>query len=182
MDGSIRPGASQSVSQRSAVQCKANQPQTWPAFSRCYAVLLLCGITVSSPSPLFRHTLPNPADKPAEPPSWRNTAAGALPTAVSCVGYVRMCVHSHCGFRPPTLRVISTHLHSTIAASRPNTICARMEIQRNNLLHTHCLTEHVSQYRMSDASNPETGAQSVLLHQIPEHGDSQKKEASIPWE
>lgn len=121
--------------------------------------------------PPSRRTLPNPADKPPNRHLGATSQTGALPTAVLCVRHILPPL-------APTPLGISAHAitqsitHSTIAASRPSRICARMEIQRNCWPHTYCIIEHVPNLRLPDASAPETSASRMPSNQPTSgHGD-----------
>lgn len=183
MDGSIKPGTSQSAQ---CSECNAKPTNLKLPSRRRDDMLFCCYVRFQFPSaPLLPSSVTPYPTQQINPPN-RHLGATLPPERYLPpfpASDTSVCVYIHTAASGPPLYNVYFHSpHSTIAASRPNKICARMVIQKNNLPHTHCLTEHVSQYRMSDASKPETGAQSVLLQQIPGHGDGQKKEASIWWE
>lgn len=107
--------------------------------------------------PPSRRTLPNPADSPPNRHLGATSQPGALPTAVPCVSYILPSL-ARTPLGVSAHAITQSITHSTIAASRPSRICARMEIQRKCWPHTYCIIEHVRNLRLPDVSAPETSA------------------------
>lgn len=148
------------------------QAQASPLIVEMLLPLPLLGISSNNPSSPLRDTLPNPADSPP------NCHLGATSTPERYLPPFP-AEPTYCGLRPPHYLVhfpvfsfiIHSLTHSTIAASRPSWICARMVIQRNCWPNIYCIIEHVPNLLSLVRLPRKPAHQEDFLHQTSGHGD-----------